>query len=596
MQALACHYGVLNVMSFSSAQFSQDSTNIEFQTDNPISPEIVLVVDDDSVFRALVRRILGQDNYSILEAVNGEDCLTKYRSHGPDVVLLDAVMPIMDGFTCCNELRQITTHYPAPILMITGAEPTNGVERAFAAGATDYISKPVNGLVLRHRVRHLARQTRFARQIQRLLQHLEHLVQHRTAELEQALRFESLSRQITENIRDVLDESEILQTAVQELAIALQVGCCNASVYNETKTVAHVQYEYAPSVAGYQGRQIDMERSFTYRQLLSGQYVGYSTLTPNPNRGRVAMFAFPIQDKTNVLGDLWLITEPERVLSHQEMVLVQQVASQCAIALRQAKLYQEAQANVRSLEAMARTKDDWLSIISHEMRRPIANMQMMIPLLDYALTACSNFLAEPQQLRSQLNSCSQYVALLGHECDQEMALIDNLLMLKQLELGTVDLFEPVLVVIDQWLASVAAPFEHQIRDRNLTLTISIPTNSPTLVIYPDPLRRIITELLTNACKYTPSGEAIGLTVVRLVDGIQLRVMNSGVDISPDECDRIFDQFYRIPGGDRWQQGGTGLGLTLVQRLVDYINGQIRVESGNNHTTFIVTLPLLESSW
>lgn len=580
-------------MALSSVLLPQNVSNVA-PNSKDTSPGIVLVVDDDAVFRVLVRRILEQDRYNVVEAVDGQDCLIQYRRHNPDVVLLDAVMPIMDGFTCCQELQRIATNYPAPVLMITGAENDNGVERAFAAGTIDYISKPVNWMVLRHRVRHLVRQTRLTRQIQQLTQRLEHLVEQRTTDLAQALRFESLSRQITQNIRDVLDEADILQTAVRELAIALNVGCCNASIYKEDGTLADVQYEYATSLAGYQGRQIEMGRlPGLYQQLLSGQYVGCSTLAPNPDRGSVAMFAFPIQEQDNVLGDLWLIAEPERMLSSQEIALVQQVANQCAIALRQTKLYQEAQASVQALESLAHAKDNLLSIISHEMRRPIANMQMALAIVEKALRASLNQLHDPEQLAPQLNVCSHYVALLQQECDQEMALVDNLLMLKQLESGSLELFEPMPVMLEQWLTSIVTPFDAQIRDRHLRLTIDIPTNLMTLNVYPELLRRILAELLTNACKYTPPEAQIVLSVEMQSTCCQISVTNSGVEIPPAEHDCIFEQFYRIPGSDRWQQGGTGLGLTLVQRLVTYIGGQIRVESGNNQTAFIVTLPLLE---
>jgi len=73
--------------------------------------------------------------------------------------------------------------------------------------------------------------------------------------------------------------------------------------------------------------------------------------------------------------------------------------------------------------------------------------------------------------------------------------------------------------------------------------------------------------------------------------LQFRVSNSGVEISPYELSRIFDKFYRISGIDRWKQGGTGLGLALVQKLTEHLGGKIWVESSSNETCFIVELPL-----
>jgi signal transduction histidine kinase len=73
------------------------------------------------------------------------------------------------------------------------------------------------------------------------------------------------------------------------------------------------------------------------------------------------------------------------------------------------------------------------------------------------------------------------------------------------------------------------------------------------------------------------------------DGVQVQVINTGVEIPPAEHQRIFEKFYRIPQYDRWQQGGTGLGLALVKGLVEWLGGHIAVSSGAGQTCFTVTL-------
>ena len=103
--------------------------------------------------------------------------------------------------------------------------------------------------------------------------------------------------------------------------------------------------------------------------------------------------------------------------------------------------------------------------------------------------------------------------------------------------------------------------------------------------------RILAELLNNACKYTPPGEHITLTARAKKEKIQLQVCNSGVEIPQKELPRVFDKFYRIPSHDPWKQGGTGLGLSLVQKLSEQLGGGIWVESGGGKTCFTVELPL-----
>jgi signal transduction histidine kinase len=108
----------------------------------------------------------------------------------------------------------------------------------------------------------------------------------------------------------------------------------------------------------------------------------------------------------------------------------------------------------------------------------------------------------------------------------------------------------------------------------------------------------LTELLNNACKFTPSGEKIVVqaqTVEMLnptsVPKIQISVSNWGVEIPASKLTRIFEKFYRISSHDFWNQGGTGLGLALVQQLVVHLGGKVSVESSAHQTCFSVELPL-----
>ncbi|MBJ7900957.1 MAG: response regulator [Cyanobacteria bacterium RI_101] len=127
-------------------------------TDSELSPgrsPLILVVDDDSALRSLLVLALRGDGYRIEEAVNGRDCLAKYQRLQPDLVLLDAMMPEMDGFETCQNLRELGGDKPAPVLMITFLDDRDSIEQAFACGATDYITKPIHWAVLKQRVRHL---------------------------------------------------------------------------------------------------------------------------------------------------------------------------------------------------------------------------------------------------------------------------------------------------------------------------------------------------------------------------------------------------------------------------------------------------------
>jgi diguanylate cyclase (GGDEF)-like protein/PAS domain S-box-containing protein len=122
-----------------------------------VKKPLVLVVDDDSVSRKLMRRTLQRESFAVVEAENGEQALTVFDEYCPDIVLLDVEMPVMDGFTACMKLRERKIAEHIPVLMVTGLDDTASVNRAYDAGATDFITKPLHWPILGHRIRYLLR-------------------------------------------------------------------------------------------------------------------------------------------------------------------------------------------------------------------------------------------------------------------------------------------------------------------------------------------------------------------------------------------------------------------------------------------------------
>ncbi len=119
---------------------------------------LVLIIDDDPDSRILISRMMKQENLRVSEAEGGLEGVAAFSRLHPDLVLLDAMMPDMDGFETCARLRALPDNDAVPILMITGMRAEERVvNRAFEMGATDYVSKPVNAAVLRQRVRRLIR-------------------------------------------------------------------------------------------------------------------------------------------------------------------------------------------------------------------------------------------------------------------------------------------------------------------------------------------------------------------------------------------------------------------------------------------------------
>jgi diguanylate cyclase (GGDEF)-like protein len=162
-------------------------------------PPLILVADDDKTMRVLLRKAMEQEGYRVVEVNDGQQCLDAYDTIKPDIVLLDAVMPVMDGFTCCKQLLKIARNNlmsalasfdtdsalgntvisklweRTPILMITCLDDEESVNRAFDAGAMDYITKPIHWAVLRQRLRRLLQQAQVYKQLEAANQALQHI-------------------------------------------------------------------------------------------------------------------------------------------------------------------------------------------------------------------------------------------------------------------------------------------------------------------------------------------------------------------------------------------------------------------------------------
>jgi CheY-like chemotaxis protein len=118
---------------------------------------VVLLVDDDETSRFLHRQALEPAGFEIVEAEDGAAALEAFAITMPDIVVLDVVMPEMDGFAVCRAIRAMPAGRNTPILMATGLDDVQSINRAFLAGATDFIGKPISCLVLPHKIRYMLR-------------------------------------------------------------------------------------------------------------------------------------------------------------------------------------------------------------------------------------------------------------------------------------------------------------------------------------------------------------------------------------------------------------------------------------------------------
>mgnify|MGYP002777011614 CR=1 FL=1 len=230
---------------------------------------------------------------------------------------------------------------------------------------------------------------------------------------------------------------------------------------------------------------------------------------------------------------------------------------------------------ITELHHLSELKDEFLSTVSHELRTPLTNMKMAIQLLKIAKTDTQK---------------EHYLRILDNECNRESDLVNTLLDLQRLESGRQS-FEMTSISLHRWLPELLEPFDRRTESRQQSFSIVLDPTLPLFYSDRTALERILVELLNNACKYTPPDEQIVLSVDAVGTRIEFSVKNSGVEISEEARSRIFERFYRVPNADPWKQGGSGLGLALVKKLVESLQGTIEVTSANCWTIFTVKFPV-----
>ncbi|MGF1589158.1 MAG: ATP-binding protein [Pleurocapsa sp.] len=285
------------------------------------------------------------------------------------------------------------------------------------------------------------------------------------------------------------------------------------------------------------------------------------------------------------------------IIHHQTLNRVQSIVDERTAQLKssidmQAKLSAKMRQHIEQLQKLNQLKDDFMNSISHELKTPLTSMKIAIKML------------RQEEISSEMRE--KYLNILEQEWNREYSLIKDLLTLQQVESGELD-YSPQELNLQQTINNLTQFFVSKWQSEqeiNLVSTIS----EPDLKIYTDAdsLEYILNELLSNAGKYSDPNTTIQLLVEShtTIDqkDIVISVANIGAGITPEELPHIFDKFRRGQGVTDRAVPGTGLGLTLVQYLVEHLNGTIEVTSkpfdddlASFLTTFVLRLPQIQPS-
>ncbi len=555
--------------------------------------------------------LLGQDIYDPCFQSNFESAYSKQYSEGR----IRAISDIDDGsiHPChADFLRQfqVKANLIVPIIQTTGLwglliaqqciQPRHWLEEEsqLLKQLADQVAIAIQQADLYRQAQlDLAERQRAEAALQQMNQELEQRVQERTEILQQQAEQEYLLRLIIQNIHRSLDLEEILATVLSETRQTLQADRVAIYQFNPDWSGRFMAESAGEQWVPLVGNGIKTGWDDIHlHETQGGRYQNHETLAVNDiytighsqcHIDVLEQFQVRAYTLVPIFVDeqLWGLlatyqNSGPREWQSWEISLLQQISLQTAIALRQSRLYQAAQAQVQALEHLSQLKDDFLSTVSHELRSPLANIKMAIQMLEVSF----------KQHQIQDSRLTRYLQILEEECAQELTLINDLLDLQRLEAG-VQFLELESVDLNYWLPSIVEAFDERARTQQQTLTIHLPPGLPPITTDLNGLKRIIMELIHNACKYTPPHEQISITAQAQEPTLCIRVCNSGIELPPEELPHLFEKFYRVTKVDRWQHGGTGLGLALVKRLVEHLNGSIEVQNTDSIICFIIQLPL-----
>jgi len=380
-----------------------------------------------------------------------------------------------------------------------------------------------------------------------------------------------------------LDLQRLLQALV-DAATQLSGAHVGAFFYNATDgkggylTLAGAQRETVETFAAL-GQPGLFAATFTEQEV-----VRLEDVTRDPRcggrafPGRLAVqsyLAVPVRGRIgDVFGGLFLgHPEPGMFTDEAERVVVG-LAAQAAIAIENARLY-EAERNARAnAEAESRAKDEFLAMLGHELRNPLAAVQNAIA---------------SARLDASRREAALEIAVRG--ADRLRRLVDELLDVARITQGRITLRTqqlPIAAVVQRAVETV----RQLIDERGHRITLALPVDD----LYVDGdatrLEQIVANLVSNAAKYTEPGGRIEVTAERERAEVVLRVRDNGVGIAAEMLPRVFDLFAQADRALDRAQGGLGIGLTVVKRLVELHAGRVVARSGGlgKGAEFVVRLP------
>jgi signal transduction histidine kinase len=299
-------------------------------------------------------------------------------------------------------------------------------------------------------------------------------------------------------------------------------------------------------------------------------------------------FYVTVRAYTNTSGDVVGYVQTVQTLSEADRIINDNIRKSILIFililvvvmmlfLRHAKII-DYTSLYKKLKEVDSLKDDFISMASHELKSPLT-----------AIRGYAEFLRDAREL-SEKNK--EYARRIDVSSKQLATLVEDMLDVSRIEQERMK-FEFEKFEIIEFLREQFETFEMQAKNKDLELKFELEgETSQEISLDKNKLRQIYINLLSNAIKYTKKGSVTSKIKIDKDRNVEIRISDTGIGMTKDQVDHLFDKFYRVKTKETEEISGTGLGLWITKQLVEKMNGEISIESiKDKGTDFVVIFPV-----
>lgn len=550
--------------------------------------ETILVIDDTVETLRMLSDLLTVVGYRVELAQNAVNAIESVTRHRPNLIMLDVMMPDVDGFELYDRLRALPNTAETPVIFISALDNSSTVVRGLSLDAVDFISKPFKPEELLARVERHLRLHQLQNEIKEKNAQLEREVSERK-KVEMALKQRNYELALISHASQVfsanLELSQVIQTVLKEVYNILDISgtsiwlcdpatssvVCHYAVGAGHEELTHVRVPLGHGITGgvaQRGQPVIVEDTRKDSRHLKhiDQEIGVETRS---------ILSLPLQNKGQVLGVLNVVDVSPGRFDINDLDLFGPIGAAAAIAIENARLFEQVnQAN--------QAKSEFMSTASHELKIPMTSIKGYARLLELG--------AAGPLLDKQVD----FLKIISSNVDRMNSLVSDLLDVSRIEAGRIRLElsdVPLPQVIDEVLTSLEA----QIKKKDQVLRVNIDPDLPEIRADFSRMVQIVTNLASNAHKYTPPGGQISIEAQALPvspGGVRVTVADTGYGISRQDLAQLFTNFFRAGDENIRSEPGTGLGLSITKKMIESHGGQLTVQSELGvGSVFSFTMPL-----